>query len=246
MQILSSFLMQAIAWVLLMLASLGIARAQETPPDELPVQTVQVSGVRDPAIMPYREYHELMLALRNATQDHVAFQIRVTSSKTKQPLEGLEIVLRGPNTDEKLAISPTGFVTVPLNQAAYDDHAEFISNKKKGAIRVELFLVPRLPAPIRYADMQAAIKAANAARKELFPWYLRLLIPSVQGVGLCYPTREQAVAVHGAGEQLRQALVEDTDTMGAKVYCAAFSGNEARLDATSVIAPADGWSALFR
>jgi hypothetical protein len=238
-------LFPALAGLLLALAS--CASAQEAAPEPGPIQAVRVSGVRDPAIMPYQDAYRLMREIRDGTRDRVEMQIRVTGAKSHQPVPGLEIALRGQSVDEKLAISPEGFVTVPLSQQAFDEHAEFVTNQKKGALMVEVFIVPRLaPQAIRYGDMVEAIKAAEVARVALVPWYLRLLVPKVKEVGLCYPAPAQGVAIQGPAGARRAADVEDSDTTGAKVWCASFSARERELVADSVIVPAEGWKPMFR
>jgi hypothetical protein len=183
----------------------------------------------------------------DSSHGRVLFLIKVTSEKTHAPFTDLEIALQGDNTFEKLAISPEGFLTVPLSQAAYDDHADFLTNKKKGTLRVEFFLVPALGGEhFSYADVSSSIDSARAVLARILPWYVRLLIPSIKQVGICYPDKTQVVSISGSTEAARAASAEETDPVTeAKVYCAKFSLSERTMTPDSHIAPAGGWVPVY-
>ncbi|NRR29268.1 hypothetical protein HSX11_03620 [Oxalobacteraceae bacterium] len=229
-----------------------LAQAQDAAPaapaiPAEPVPSIQVTGVRDPAILPYKTAYDFLSKVRSASEDHVQLQIRVLSSKSKEPLPGLDISLVGEHTFEKLKISPDGFITVPMSREALVDNAEFVTNQKKGALQVHFFLVPKLPPDnIKYADVVRTIKAAQAARVVIFPWYMRILIPSINGIGLCYADPAQAVTIRDNTETLRAANTEDTGILGRKVYCASFNEKEKNIDQASLIIPAAGWETMFR
>ncbi len=76
---------------------------------------------------------------------------------------------------------------------------------------------------------------------------MRLLIPSIKGVGICYPDNNQTVLLSKSEEAVRPATTEETnDVTKAKVYCANFSSTERSLAKDSVISPASGWDPIFR
>lgn len=249
----------AIALSSILLASLSVAQAQGTvasapasavaiapasTPDE--GQSVEVKAVRDPAIMPYKTAYELITKVRAATKDHVQFLIRVTSIKTKAPVPDLDIYLDGASIHEKVEVSPTGFVTVPLNEAAFAEGAEFVSNKKKGSLQVEFFLQPNLPTEVfKYADIVESVAAAQSAMKEILPWYLRVFLPTVHGIGICYPNQDQSVLVKGGEEKNLVANSNETDMMRNKVYCARFPVKEAAKAQGNLVMPSSGWQAIF-
>lgn len=236
----------AICMAALCLAALSPAWAQ-TPEADVPEQNVQIVSVRDPAIMPYKAAYETLKKVADSSHGRVRFVIKVTSEKTHAPFTDLEITLQGDKTFEKLAISPEGYLTVPLSQAAYDDHADFLTNKKKGTLRVEFFLVPALAGEsFSYADVSSSIESARAALAQILPWYVRLVMPSVKQIGICYPDKTQVVSISGSAEAVRAATAEETDPVTeAKVYCAKFSSSERGLGQESMIAPAGGWVSVY-
>jgi hypothetical protein len=217
----------------------------QTP--ETDIQTVKVTGVRDPAMMPYKEAYELLTRLKAIGDGRIDFVIRVISSKTKQPIPGLDLALSGENTYEKVPVSAEGRVDVPLIERAYADKAEFVTNQKKGTIAVEFFLVPKLPAEDpTYADVLASIDAGQRALKELIPWYVRLFIPRVKGVDICYPDNQRQVRIAGSRPGIRPAKLERIEYVGKeKSWCARFARADKDLDKDSVIVAPAGWKANY-
>lgn len=241
-----TFIAKPIVLATLVLACLTCAHAQSAA-DEAEMQTVQVKGVKDPAILPYKTAYELISKVRSASADHVQLLIRVISAKSHAPLQNLEIAIEGAKTHEKLTISADGYVSVPLNPDAYADGAEFVTNQKKSSLAVRFFLLPKLPADtLRYADIVDAIKAAQLARAEILPWYLRLVLPNIQSIGLCYPNNAQTVGIGSHGDSARAASAEDSGILENKVFCANFSAQEAGLAQETVLVPAAGWEAIFQ
>lgn len=70
-----------------------------------------------------------------------------------------------------------------------------------------------------------------------------MMMPSIKGVGLCYPDGERRVSIDGAPD--RAARDPDVNVAGNKVFCARFSAAEASEDRDRVLSPADGWEAVF-
>ncbi len=231
---------------LLLCAAAGAAQAQEVPPDgEAELRTVRVSGVRDPAMMPYEKAYELLSTVRKVGDGKVDLLIRVLSAKTLQPVSDLEITLQGDTMSEKLPLSADGFLTVPLSPERVADKATLLTNKKKGSLRGEIFFVPVLPREhLRYGDLHASIAAGTRARAELIPWYARLILPSIDKVAICYPDRQQVVSIADSGE-LRAARVERKSTTKQTVYCAEFSARETAAAKDLIIGAPEGWTSLF-
>lgn len=220
------------------------ASSSASAAEELP--SVEVKSVRDPAILPYKVAYELISKVRGASKDKVQILIRITSAKSHAPLPNLNIYLDGKNTHQQLDISPTGYVTVPLDATAYADGAEFVTNQKKGSMEVNILLLPKLPQDIfKYADISESIEAAQSAIKELVPWYLRLFMPSVNGVGICYADQNQIVLVKGSEEVHLPANNDAIDPLKNKVHCTRFSAKDVAREKENLIMPASGWQAIF-
>ncbi|MFZ3004204.1 MAG: hypothetical protein WA071_28100 [Undibacterium umbellatum] len=212
--------------------------------DELP--SVEVKAVRDPAILPYKTAYELISKVRAASKDKVEILIRVISNKTHAPIPNLDIYLDSKETRKKLDISPTGYITVPLDPVAYAEGAEFVTNQKKGSMEAHVLLVPKLPKDVfKYADISESIDAAQLAIKELVPWYLRLFMPSVNSIGICYADQNQTVLVKGNEEVQLPANSNATDPLKNKVHCAKFVAKDVANTKDNLIMPAAGWQAIF-
>lgn len=56
------------------------------------IASVEVSGVRDPGMLPYPKDYELLSALEGASGRRVEARFRITSAKTGQPVPGLQAV----------------------------------------------------------------------------------------------------------------------------------------------------------
>lgn len=228
--------------------------AQETAPaaaqvdtEEATTQVIQVTGVRDPAMLPYETAFDMLTKIDKVSNGKMEMVIRVTSAQTGRPIPDLEVTLQGNTNTDKLALSPNGLLTVPLSQTRLDDKAMFLTNKKKGSLKVEYFFVPRLPAEsFNFGDVAASIGAAQRARKEVVPWYLRLFIPAVKEVRICYPGNREAVTIAGAGTTTRPATAGQESMLTREtVYCAVVGEDEAVAAPHSVVTPAAGWTALF-
>jgi len=209
-------------------------------------QSVEVKAVRDPAIMPYKTAYELISKVKAASKDKVEIIIRITAAKTHAPIPNLAIYLDSKENRKKLEISAAGDVTVPMDAVAYAEGAEFVTNQKKGSMEAHIMLLPKLPQDVfKYADVSDSIESARLALKELVPWYLRLFIPSVNGVGICYREQNQTVLVKGNEEQHLAANNDATDPLKNKIHCAKFAASDVAKDKEKLILPATGWQAIF-
>jgi hypothetical protein len=226
------------------------AGAQETGPapgatSETPAQTVTVHGVRDPAMAPYADAYDMLTKVREAGGGKVGMAIRILSAKSMQPIPDLELSLQGRTISEKLPLSPDGFLEVPLDKRYLDDKAEFLTNKKNGAVRAEFYFVPVLPKDaLTYGDIAASIAAAKETRAKVLPWYFRLLTSGIEGVRLCYPDKGQEIGLSGGAA--RPAASEQKNVLTkTTVYCAAFGKREVDAAQDTVVMAPPGWVALY-
>lgn len=221
-----------------------VARADEPAVEDAP--SIVVERVRDPAMVPYRKGYELTRRVHDVAGGSVQLLFRVRSAKTKQPVAGLQIAIEGSKSYGTLEISPEGFFSIPLDDAALGDNAEFVTNQKKGSLELGITLKPQLPSEgLRYAMIVDAVAAARRAIREILPWYIRLFVGSVNGVGICYAEPGAGVEISGAGAARRPAEQSETDELDRKVHCADFTDHEKGLAAETVLVPTAGWQAIF-
>ncbi len=235
-------------WCLLTIAGLSASQAgAQTSEPEAAAQVVRVTALRDPAILPYKKAYEFMSQVAGVSHNRVHLAIRVFSAKDRLPIPDLDITLRGEHTFTKIAIGPTGLLSVPLDEAIYADNADFVTNKKKGELVADITLVPTLPAEaMTYGDIVDSIESARRARAEILPWYLRMVLPNIKKVGLCYPDSLRVVSISKSEEASRSALSEEKDRASAgTVFCALFSPDESGIARDSLIAAPAGWEPIF-
>lgn len=238
--------LRAACGLLPMLACVLAARA-EPGTDDAVSQVVEVHSLKNPALMPYRKAYDMIAGVDDVAAHRVRLLIRVTSSESEAPMPDLGIRLVGEHTHAQVPVSSAGVVDLPLDRAAYDDAADIVTNKAMKSLKVTVFVRPRIePGEVRYADVVDASEAGRAAIARIVPWYLRLLVPAVHGVALCYPAPGQAVAIKGREEAPRAAAQEDRDEVdGHPIFCARFSAKEKGFGRETVLLPDDGWQARF-
>jgi len=235
----------------LFLAAVSSVRAQDVAVPALPgastsTQIVEVKQMKHPAMMPYRKAYDLLSKVDEAGAHRLHAVFRVTSQQSHQAVPDLRIAIEGENTHLRVAVSASGLIELPFDQAAYADDADVVANMPKTALDVGFFVVPELPAgKIRYVDLAESVSAAQSAIARIVPWYMRLLTSSIKGVGLCYPDDGHAVSIEGAPEEARAAREPDLDVAGNKVFCAKFSATEALEDKGHLVVPQAGWEAIF-
>ena len=235
----------------LILVASSSVQAQDVAVPGLPeasteTQIVEVKQAKNPAMMPYRKAYELLSKVDEVGAHRLRAVFRITSPQSHQALPDLRVAIEGENTHLRVAVSASGLIELPFDQAAYADDADLVANMPKKALDVGFFVVPDLPAGrIRYVDLAESVSAAQTAVARIVPWYMRLLTSSIKGVGLCYPDDGRAVSIEGAPEEVRAAREPDLDAAGNKVFCARFSATEASADKGRVVVPQAGWEAIF-
>ncbi len=208
--------------------------------EEGPVIQVEVSSVRSPGTLPYKLAYRLLQAVaRTGSPPRVTAQIRVVDSANQLPTRPLKLRLLGPNTDQLIAISAQGEISLPLDEAAFNDDAEIVSNRKKGAMGVSVSLLPQFSMmPVRYRDLVATIEDARKVRDEFLPWYLRLMLPTANSILVCFPAAGQAVKLHAVTDIERNAdRIDTADEL--TLHCARFGANETEIaaDAELIVPP---------
>jgi hypothetical protein len=240
---------RGLAGLCLILAAASPARAQDAaapPLPDGPGQVVEIKQPKNPAMMPYRKAYDLLSKVDEAGAHRLRAVFRVTSPTSHQAVPDLRIAIEGENTHLSVPVSASGLVDLPVDPAALADDADIVANKPKAALAVDFFVVPEIPAgKLTYGQFADSVSAAQSALARIVPWYARLLMSSVKGVGLCYPDDAHAVSIEEAPETARAAREPDLDAAGNKVFCARFSASEALEHKDRVVVPEAGWVAIF-
>jgi hypothetical protein len=174
--------------------------AGEEPADAPPMQTVQVRGVRDPALMPYADLVMMRrLFADNAVPSSILPGLRVAGGKDGEPVAGLEIVLAAHGQQMPVPLT-AGFALLRQLPVSDDAPAEFRSNQRRGSLRMEILLTVALPDARRFTagELRRAIDDGNRVRATVLPWYLRLLAPRFSETAICFAAASAALTVGGA------------------------------------------------
>ncbi len=216
---------------------------QQADPATTSEAQVEIKAIRDPAIMPYKRAYEMLTRINALALNDVRLSIRAVSEKTKMAIPDLQIRLEGNSKSHAVPVSEFGEVTVPLDQQAYEEGAEFITNQKKETMGVHLTLFPVLPQPgFPYSAITHSIDSARKALREIIPWYYRIFISNPSGVAICYEEQHHTVILKGKDEQ---SVAADQKIPGYKSkdrYCAKLPLGDVE---NKMVLPEPGWQATY-
>jgi hypothetical protein len=199
--------------------------AEPATPAVAAEQVVQVSGTRDPQLKPYRQMLkgvDAFDALHNklAPQADMRFELREDNGSPS--VAGLSLNIVGDNVRVPLPLAPDATFTIPRNQAALDDNADMILNRKKSQVMWRPHIrSPGVPDNARrLGDLRLECEMSWAVVRQDMSFVMRNSL-SVAG-GLCHtsmvalryapPHPVKAIALV-SGER-RQPLKVDKDGRG--------------------------------
>lgn len=163
-----------------LLAMAAPAFAQDAMPPDAPAgaEKVEVSSIKDPELLPYRRMLRGLDAWEQkralAPQADLRFELWTGDGKPAAT-EGLQLRIAGDTVDIALPLDADGTFVLPRSQAAFDDRADLVSNRKKGEIRWR----PRVRTPgvpenaRRLGDLRLECEVGVAVRKEDIPLLYR-------------------------------------------------------------------------
>lgn len=225
------------AWLavtLLMLCT--FVRSQTTDAESM----VTITGQKNRLTVPYKRAHEILKKTRDSSQGkaEVYFQMVL-----RNPLAGAKktrLWLETGNEVQIIAVDNAGRFSLPLIDDSLVDGAEVYSNLDKGELSVKLMLRPTMRVEqLSVFEGKASVNAARRLRSELLPWYARLFVPAVNGVGICYAS--SAAAEHGRKINfgtVHVALVNQRNDLDQTLACLAIdeqSPDVDRFDTTGVV-----------
>lgn len=175
------------AVVALVLVLSGPAWAQVTAPDAGTETKVEVSGVKDPELRPYRIMSRGLDAFDKhhglAPSASLRFELKNEDGTTRSP-DGLALRLSGDTVDLPLALDSDATFILPRSQEAYDDNADLVLNRKKSRMRWR----PRVRSPgvpenvRRLGDMRLECEVAWAVMKDEIGIVMRSAMAVVGGM----------------------------------------------------------------
>jgi len=177
-----------------LLAAAVVAEAQETtspepaPQAEPAVQSVEVSGMKNPEFKPYRQMLKGIDAFDQFRELAPAAPLKFQLVSDSTPIAFDKVTLRiaGENTAVPLAVDTDGTFVLPRLTAAADDNAEIISNLRKGLLRWRSDIhSPNVPANARrLGDLRLECEIGWAINRQDMSFVARSSL-SMMG-GLCH------------------------------------------------------------
>jgi Protein of unknown function (DUF2987) len=154
------------------------AQTTEAVPQQ--IEKIEISGLRSPDMMPYKDAYEYLQKLNQKPHDKIAVRMRIVPQNKNLSLHDIKITLRGDKTNRAIPIADDGLIEVPLEKALVDDNAEFVTNQKKNSLQVHVNIDVSLPtnSPLRYRYLSEALVQARDSVKQIVPWYVRWLVPN--------------------------------------------------------------------
>lgn len=182
------------------------ALAQDDVANEQPVQIVQITGTRDPALLPYADVVMLRRVFAEASgADAIRAGIKVSSKHDGKRVENLQVKFSADGKQTELPLK-SGFVLLSELPTTDDAQAEFLTNKRKGSLQIEILLTVELKDSqhFTFGELVRAIEQGNKIRSALFPWYLRLAVPRFQRADVCFAASGGSASIIQG--ELRQEL----------------------------------------
>lgn len=190
--------------------------AQDDVAAEAPVQTVQIRGIRDPALLPYADVVMLRRVFAGASGGGaIRAGIKVSSKQEGGQVENLHVSLAADGKRIEVPLK-SGFVPLAELPTTDDAAAEFLTNQRKGALQIEILLIAELRDPRRFAlgELAQALDQGNGIRRRLLPWYVRAVVPAFQRADVCFaaPGGEASI-VQGGLHRVISASASDCLTL---------------------------------
>lgn len=164
----------------------GNASAQTLEDIKADLPRIEVTAIRDPALMAYKDVVMMRKVFAQWEKTSIRAGLKVVNTSTGKAPHNLRVSFSadGKTTDIPLR---SGFILLDELPASDDPEAEFVSNMRKGTLKMKILLVlhTKNVAQVRMGDVAKAIEVGNDARGQL-PWYLRLVVPKFEGASACF------------------------------------------------------------
>ncbi|MBV6323873.1 hypothetical protein [Duganella violaceipulchra] len=164
--------------ILSLLLACSSAGAQEVPEAEVEApQVVEVGGVKNPELKSYK----VMLKGVDAFDEHRKYapaapmKFKLVSATPGAQVDGVTLRIAGDNTSENVPIAADGTFVLPRIQAAIDDKADLVTNKRKSLVRWRGDIhTPGVPANARrLGDLRMECEIGWAVNREDIPFLIR-------------------------------------------------------------------------
>jgi len=185
-----------------------LAQAEDTAP----IQSVEVSALRDSEWASYRHAYKSAAFFATFTRSRplIQAQMQIRPLTPEAPLDGLKLHLAGEKTNLDIAVDGIGRADIPFSKEAYDEDAVLRLNRQKGQYYFSgrYSIKERADGVYDLAGLRAACEQLIDAQRAS-GYRLRLIGKGCAGIKFSYPanTSDMPLEIRDAdGKQLPLAL----------------------------------------
>lgn len=227
------------------------ASAPDESAQSLP--TVQTSLQRG-SFMPYKQINQVLLALKTDGEGLFISRLRIRPNDKSQPLPpNIRLALMTDERTINIPVDAEGRFDLPTFPKEEAKDMELGSNVPKGTTGIQLRIdLTTPPDRLDMATVRRVVKVGQHLRDELLPWYVRWLVPQIDGVTVCSarPDWQLGWAENGQNWVLplsADASAKEPDTEKDKPSrpCTVLTGQEQFPDHARLLSPAADQPKLY-
>jgi len=256
---LESFTTPALRKLVLALGGLVLLSAQASAQDATPstaasaptqLDTVTVQMQKDPAVLPYAMLNRVLTQLQTVGEGLVRLDFKLLPKDDKKPLVNPKLALSSEDRYIPIPVAADGAFVLPLLPQAQAKEAEVASNQPKGTMRIQgLLEINAKPEEVDMKLVRRLMRVGHSLRTEMLPFYLRWLMPQIEGLKICSPQAGWQLEWPEGGQTLAlplEALPPSKNPVVKKdgknepdprPFCTVLSGQERWPDAAKLVAP---------
>ncbi|WAC72647.1 hypothetical protein OU995_24430 [Roseateles sp. SL47] len=205
-------------------------------------------------LMPYKQLNEVLLALKTQGEGLFVSRLRLRPLDKNHPLPtSAKLVLMDDERLINIPVDAEGRFELPTFPKEEAQKLELGTNLSKGSSSIQLRIdLTTPPDRLDMATVRRVVRVGQHLRNELLPWYVRWLVPQIDGVLICSSKPDWQLAWTESGQgwvlplQADASLREpDTDKAQTSRPCTSLSGQEQWPDNARLQSPADQQPKLY-
>ena len=180
------------------------------------LESVQVVSVRDPeafSVAKSMANIKLFESIPATDRSDIRLSFHVFAKNGGQMPEGARMSLATSEMDRALELLPHGELIVPMLSVEEAKGAEFVSNLRKGSLRVTYFIQPKMKTPMTIGYLRGSLVQARSAYKKLYGPLLGWTVPAFTCAGATFGKPTNITVRTKTGE----ATAVWTSTRGTKL-----------------------------
>ncbi len=229
--------------------------SQASAPDDAAqsLPTVQTSLQRG-SFMPYKQINQVLLALKTDGEGLFVSRLRIRPSDKGQPLPpNIRLALMTDERTINIPVDAEGRFELPTFPKEEAKDMELGSNAPKGTTGIQLRIdLTTPPDQLDMATVRRVVKVGQHLRDELLPWYVRWLVPQIDGVTVCSARPDWQLGWTENGQNWvlplpadASAREPDTEKDKPSRPCTVLTGQEQFPDRARLLSPAADQPKLY-